>query len=180
MISILPPEQKEQLRFSKYNVSARNYLLAIILIFATVGSSLYIGHRYADQQIATYESNLENIRKETAEQAKLQTNVETLNARLKIIDSLLKNRTNFSEVLTDLANVMPSGAFINGVSLTGEVDQPLELTITTQSRAQGLVLRNALLTSPRIATADIQSIIPGATGDFNVIIVVGFDEGESS
>lgn len=176
MISILPPEQKEQIRFSKYNVTARHYLIAIVMISLAVGASLYIGHYYADQQIADYEQNLEEIRSKASSHKELQSDVETLNTRLTKIDALLESRTSFSNVLSDLASVLPSGAFINGVSLTGEVDQPLELTITTRSRDQSLVLRNALLTSPRITTADIQSISPNTDGGFNVVIIVGFNK----
>lgn len=180
MISILPPEQKEQIRYSKYNVAARHYLMAIIMIFAAVGASLYVGHHYADQQIAAYEQSLEEIRSEASRHKELQADVGTLNIRLKKIDALLKSRTSFSEVLSDLASVLPSGAFINGVNLTGEIDQPLELTITTRSRDQSLILRNALLSSPRITTADIQSITPNTDGGVNVIVIVGFDKEEAS
>lgn len=180
MISILPPEQKEQLRYSKYNVAVRHYLIAIILIIGAVGVSLYVGHRYADEQIADYKQSLEEIRKQTSEHKELQADVGALNTRLGKIEALLKDRTSFSELLSDLASVLPSGAFINGVSLTGEVDQPLELTITTQSRDQSLTLRNALLTSPRITTADIQSITPGSSEGVNVTIIIGFDKEEGS
>jgi len=177
MITILPPELKEQVKYSRYNVIARRYLVVILLIIAAVSASLWFGHRYADEQLAAYENRAETIRTEARDFQDVESEVNAFNTKMAAIDGVLKSRTAFSDVLEEFAEVLPSGAFINGISLADEIDSPLDLTVIAQSRDQALVIRNALLQSELVTDADIQSISNRSNDDgVTVILVIGLDE----
>lgn len=181
MINILPPELKTQIRYSRYNVVARRYLLIILAIAAVVVAALYMSHRYADEQIQQLTAQLEERKAETDEHQALVTKVQSFNEKLTTIDALLEQRTDFSQVLQDLAAVLPPGSYINGITLTGENTEPLQLLITTPSRNQAVAVRNALLTSPRIASADIQSIAEDPeSGTSSVQIVIKLQQETAS
>lgn len=176
MISILPPEIKKQIAYSQRNVVARRYLIILGLIALITGSALFVIHRYADQQIAGYEASLQEVNEKTKQYQELEDSVNMLNEQTQTVKTLLDQRPQFSILLTDLAQVLPSGSYLNGISLSQETDKPLELLITVPSRNQAVQLKKALLQSPRIGAADIQSINKSTTSsEVNVSVVIAFD-----
>ncbi len=181
MINILPPDLKEQITYSRRNVVARRYVFVLIFIILVTGSILTAIHWYADQQIAAYEAALEERTEEISQFENLETSVDTLNTQIDTIDTVLKQRPQFSILLADLAQVLPQGSYLNGISLSEETDQPLQLTITAPSRDQAVRVRQALLQSPRIGSADIQSITSKPESDrINVNIIIAFETGDGS
>ena len=177
MINLLPSETRRQIVFSQYNVIARRYLIILLLIALVTGGALYVSHSYADHQIADYESNLQNVRAQTRQYKDLEQSVQTLNSRTQTIRTLLNQRPQFSVLLADLAQVLPSNSYLNGISLSQDRDKPLELTVTVPSREHAVQLRQALLRSPRISAADIQSIDSQdrANNKVNVSVVITFN-----
>lgn len=176
MINILPPEFKEQVAYSRRNVSARHYLIAIILIGMVVGGVLAAVHWYANREMAQREATLESIERDIDQFSETEKAVDNLNQQLSSIESLLEQRPQFSVILEDLASVLPRGSFINGISLTEDIELPLNLLITTSSRSEAIAVRDSLLTSDRISAADIQRIsAPSEDGTVDIDIVIGFD-----
>lgn len=181
MINILPEDIKRQIDYSRRNVIARKYLVVICLIILITGASLVISHEYANQQIAKYEENLQE-RTNKAEQYKdLESSVDKLNSQIRTIEALLSQRPRFSVLLEDLAGVLPSGSYLNGIQLSEEIDQPLQLTITVPSQDQSVRVRNALLQSPHISSADIQSIGQKSnSNEVNVSVIIAFNTEDES
>lgn len=181
MINILPPDLKQQITYSRRNVVARRYVFVLLFIILVTGSILTATHWYADQQIAAYETALEERKEEISQFENLETSVDTLNTQIETIETVLKQRPQFSVLLSDLAQVLPQGSYLNGISLSEETDQPLQLTITAPSRDQAVSVRQALLQSPRIGSADIQSITSKPeSNEINVNIIIAFETGDGS
>lgn len=181
MINILPPELKQQITYSRRNVVARRYVIVLILIILITGGTLVVSHWYANQQIAAYEAALNKRNEKMSRYENLEASVDTLNTHIGTIETVLQQRPQFSVLLTDLSQVLPRGSYLNGISLSEETDQPLQLTITAPSRNQAVRVRKALLQSPRIESADIQSITSKPEGDeVNVDIIIAFETGDES
>lgn len=181
MLNVLPPELKQQIKYARRNVTARRYILIILLIMVVTGNVLVVSHWYADQQIADYEATLQEKNEEMEQYAQLEESVKELNDQIGTMDTLLQQKSRFSVLLTDLAQVLPQNSYLNGLSLTEKVDKPLQLTITSPSKDQAVRVREALLQSPRIDSADIQSISETTEGsEVNVDIVIAFKAEDSS
>ncbi len=181
MINLLPPELKEQINYSKRNVTARNYLLALIAIAILAGLALTASHMYANQQINGLESDIETAEQRANEFGELESSVLALNTQLQAIDQLIEQRPQFALLLEDIASVLPPGSYINGISLSEDIEeQPLELQVTAQSQQQAISVRDELLESSRIKSADIQNVSDvDEDGNVNVSVVIAFDPEEA-
>lgn len=182
MINILPPEFKEQITYSQRNVIARRYLLTLGMIALFVGGALGVSHWYADQELARNQERLSELQREIDQFSETESAVSSLNTQLESIEALLKQRPKFSIILEDLAAVLPANSYINGINLTEDIEQPLQLTITTPSRSAAIRVRDALLTSGRIGSADIQHISASSEGEdtVDVGIIIAFDMAEEA
>ena len=176
MINLLPPETKEQIHFSKVNVVLRRFaVLAAVISLALVGT-LWATHTYADQQIADLEEEIEERHQELGEYQELEQRITNFDNRLNAIDRLYDQQTRFSALLEDIAAVLPRGAYINSINLTGDSDQPIQITISTQSFDQAGTIGGALSSSERIESVDIQNISDD-NGRYSVTVVLAFSEG---
>lgn len=176
MINLLPPEIKEQVRFSKRNVVLRRYAILTTFVAAVLLGTLLGAHVFADRQIANLEDGLEEKRMELVEYEELESQVGSLDSRLNTISRLYDQQTRFSALLEDLADVLPDGAFINSIVLTGEADQPVQITVSTASFTQAGTINGALSSSERIESVDIQSINASEGGRYSVNVVLAFSE----
>lgn len=178
MINLLPPEIKEQVRFSKFNVVLRRYAILTLAASLALIGTIWATQMYASTQISELETNLTERRSELTDYQQLENRVSALDSRLNTISRLYDQQTRFSALLEDLAAVLPSGAFINSIVLTGEADQPVQISISTSSFAQAGTINAALSSSERIESVDIQSITAaGDTGRYSVNVVLAFSEG---
>lgn len=181
MINILPEDIKKQIDYSRRNVIARKYLVVICLIILVTGAALGVSHVYADRQIAEYEESLQERTAKAKQYKDLESSVDKLNSQIRTIEALLAQRPQFSVLLEDLAAVLPTGSYLNGIQLSEEIDQPLQLTITVPSQNQSVRVRNALLQSPHISSADIQSISQKSdSNEVNVNIIIAFNTEDES
>lgn len=180
MINILPPELKQQMTFSHYNVRLVRYLVLILIFDVLLLAATFGSFRAADYQlkaqgqvVAARDQDLNRFRQ-------VETDVRELQSSLNLIEKLFNEKTQFSALLSDLAAVMPPGSYINSIVLTGDDKTPLKVLISTNSITAAGVVRNGLLKSPRIKSADIQNIAKTQDSDlFTVDISIAFQEGQA-
>lgn len=180
MINILPPQLKQQVRYSKRNVLLLRYLMTALgastLLAIVIITSLW----FSSRQISSLKTSLQERQQERASYKDTETKVQSLQSSLNLIDKLLTERTEYSGVLGDLASVLPSGAYISSMTLTGEDDKPMQIIVFADSINTAGLIRNSLLTSPRINSADIQSITRDDENNvFSVDIIVAFEKGQA-
>jgi Tfp pilus assembly protein PilN len=97
--------------------------------------------------------------------------------RLAAIKFVQSSQTRFSSLVADIAKVVPQGVSINSMTLTGDDKAAVRIAVTAQTYSQALAFRNALITSPRIAGADLESIAASAGGGYSTSVVVAFKPG---
>ncbi|MEX0932146.1 MAG: PilN domain-containing protein [Candidatus Saccharimonadales bacterium] len=175
MINLLSPETKKQITYSQRNSVLLRYLGLVLVMGILLGAILYFSLRFADQQISQSQQVLTEKQTTIESYKDLQQQATEVSAKFSAIDSLLKSQMKFSALLEDLADVMPSGTYINGLSLTGDSKKPVSLSVTVQSYSQAGVVRNALVGSKRIKSADIQSVTEGPNG-LSAEMVIAFNE----
>lgn len=180
MISILPTNVKEQMLYSRRNVMLRRYLLMLMAV-ALALSLLIIGAQwYANKQSNQLQQNLTDKQAQRKAFAATEIKVKSLQASLSLIEKLFSQKTQFSALLEDLAKVLPAGTYLNNISLTGDEKNPVDVSIAASSLTRAGLVHNALLQSPRIATADIENIAKDEqAGKYIVKLIIAFAEGQA-
>lgn len=181
MINLLPPETKEAMIYGRRNIATAQYALLVALVAVSLAGVLLFGVRIvsADERnlreaIAGKEEELAALNPKLQEAKNLKRTMDTISA-------LLDREIKFSQLLQDIASVIPNGAVLKGLSLTGDPTIPLQIDAEVRTEAMAAVLRENLERSDLFEQADIQSISAGerssgAIVTYRVRLVVGFEK----
>lgn len=177
MINLLPPDQKEQIRFSKLNRIAIAYVRILFIVIIVLGGIFGAAIYWVNQttasvtaDVATKTATIASLNKSFTPKAKDASD------RLAAIKFVQATQTRFSGVVADIAKVVPQGVSIDSMTLTGDDKMPVRIAVSASSYTGALAFRNALITSPRIAGADLESITSN-TGNYQTSIVIAFKPG---
>ena len=178
MINLMPPAAKEQIRFAKYNRVALHYLqlvVAVVLVLAAIfATAIY----FLDHQVSSLSSDLTSKQQTIASFAPAKATAADAAARLNAIKYIEGTQTKFSQLLYDLAAVLPKGISINGIALTGDSNKPVVVSVQGTTYDQVLAFHDAIVTSPRISGADLENITATTTG-YQANVVLGFNPGQA-
>lgn len=178
MINVLPPEAKSQLKYSQLNSRLLRYLMLGLGAGALLISLLFASLIYGDKQIESYQSTLDMRQAQRKDYQEIEDDVKTLKSNLSLINSLLNEKTTYSALLEDLAAALPSNSFITQMQLTGDEGKPMEIIVNTDSFNRAAEVRNGLISSDRIKSADIQTVTRSKeSSDFIVVLVLAFEKG---
>lgn len=186
MINILPPDLKQQIKFSHYNVTLLRYIFLVLLVLAGIAAIAWFSLEQMDTRILSAQSELKQLEEEADPYKDTVAQSQELQQRFNSIEELLSSRSRYSQLLRDLASVMPEGSYLTSISLTGEEKTPLSLSATVPEYGDAAVLRDSLESSERLEFVDIQTITQSeqgeeedASAEVNVELVAGFAEGQA-
>ncbi|MDB5179175.1 MAG: Fimbrial assembly family protein [Patescibacteria group bacterium] len=180
MINLLPPPMKEQIRYAKLNRLVLRYLRVVILVVVVL-AGVFAGTFYLQEQqtvavvadVAEKQQTIASLNKTFTPKAK------EVSDRLNAITYVQSSQTHFSALVADIAKVVPRGVSIDSLTLTGNDKVPVKIAVTALSYEGALSLRNALITSPRVAGADLETITSNGSGAYQTSIVVAFKPGQA-
>lgn len=185
MINLLPPDIQKEIRFARLNVTAMQYAILIMAVSLSLASLLFFGVAVVS---GDEESLHQNIQEKEAILAELEDSVgkaKELEQQIDTISALLEREVSFSSLLRDIGGVIPEGASLTGLSLTGDETLPLRIGATVRNQPLAAVLRENLEDSELFENADIQSITASevdARGNalfYSVQLVVNFETEEN-
>jgi hypothetical protein len=120
MINLLPPEQKEQIRYSKLNRLALTYVRVLFLVMIVLGGIFGAAIYWVGN---TTEKVVADVAGKTAEIKELNNSfvpkAKDASDRLAAIKFVQASQTRFSAVVADIAKVVPQGVSIDTMILTG-------------------------------------------------------------
>jgi Tfp pilus assembly protein PilN len=180
MINLLPPDIKDQIHYAKMNRLALRYLRVLAAV-AVVLAGVFVGTIYLQNQqsaavttdVTDKQATIDGLNKTFTPLAK------DVSDRLNAIKFVQSSQTHFSAVIADIAKVVPQGVSIDNMTLTGDDKSPVRIAVTAQSYAAALAFRNALVTSPRIAGADLETISSSNGGTYQTNVVIAFKPGQA-
>jgi len=132
---------------------------------------------YLQHEISGVKQQIANRQVEIAKYASLESKAKTADAQLESIKKLNTQKSHFSSLLNDLANVIPQGVSIQSLTLTGDIKQPVRISFAAVTYDEAVAFRDALATSPIISGADIENVSSNSTGSYTGAITVGFKPG---
>ena len=158
MINLLPHAIREERLYGRRNRALAGYvaslLMAALLVAAVMlGSLRFVGDDEAQIQ-STISKNQTEITQLESEISELSTVVSKLGTTYKLYESSVK----FSEIIPKIGSLLPAGAIIKGLSLTGGNTDPLSLEVEMVSADLAPILQKNLVQSDLFEAADVNSI----------------------
>lgn len=158
MINLLPNEVKELRSYGRKNQSLFGYSIALLITaFATTIIMLV-----SLQVVGSNESSLKNEVESTNTVIQTQEKdikaIEETVARLEAAEKISNKSVSFSELIPKIGAVLPQGAILNALSLTGGNTDPLQLDVSLSNAALAPVLIKNLVESNLFEAADIASL----------------------
>lgn len=177
MINLLPPGIKANTGYAKRNSILLRYVWLLIITALVLGLEFGATEYYIAKQNHTYNQQIAAKQQAIDGYKQIQDQATVANTRLSAFKQLVGQQTNFSSLLTDLANHTPKGVFINSITLTGVTTQAVQISASANSYESAVSLRDALATSPRIKAASINDISNSAVGVYNIDVTIAFSAG---
>lgn len=175
MINLLPPQAKEQIKFGRWNVVLVQYTILILIVTGLLAGLLVFGVQLVSGDESRLEESLAQKQKRFQELSENVQSAQDLSKTIDTIAALLASETRFSQLLPAIGNLIPVGARLTNLSLTGNPEQPLQITADVNSTDTAAVMRANLENSAIFSLADIQSItFNSEKNNFTTTIIVQF------
>lgn len=158
MINLLPDDSKSARRFATLNRKIGNYLVLVGLIITLLCGAYGYGHLTLTKERSDIEASIATKSAELTDLEALSNEAQGISDTISTAATLLNREIRFSELIQKIGSVMPEGAKLNGLSLTGDKTHPLEIQAILESPEQAGILQNNLLTLDIFEAADIQDV----------------------
>lgn len=135
MINLLPTDDKAQVHAARHNTILVRYVFLFSLVLLTTlglfGGGFYLAER--DKSQARDVLEIENAK--ASEYAKVKQRAEEFSKDLATAKSVFSNGVSYSQLLLDVAEIVPSGTIINSLNLSAST---FGTPITISGRAKSL------------------------------------------
>ena len=182
MINLLPPENKEAIKFGKVNLTILQYVILAIAVVIVVLGVLVVGSIKLSKIQANLDQEITSTQRKVTTLKTYQEQAGSISKEVKLVGNILDSEIKFSELIPQIGSVMPSGSVLTQLSLNEDISAPLSLTIKVDSEDTAAVLRTNLEQSDVFSRADIISLtsLQGEEYRYQVSILVEFVGEESS
>lgn len=125
MINLLPPAEKEEIMFARYNTQLRRWIAGGLLGLTGVILVVFSGNLLLKQSVQDYESSIATSKSQLANQKQKETlgEVKSIQESFKLVVDVLSREVLFSKLLPRVGQVMPEGTVLEGLSLNTENEQ---------------------------------------------------------
>ncbi len=158
MINLLPDGIKSDRRYATLNRKISHYFGLLLVIVSLFCGSYGYGYLTLTQEREQIDATITTKSAELTDLESLSAEAQSISDTISTAATLLNREIRFSELIQKIGSVMPSGAKLNGLSLTGDKTSPLEIQAVLESPEQAGVLQNNLLTLDLFEAADIQDV----------------------
>lgn len=159
MINLLPPAEKDAIRFGQLNTRTFHYLLLAAATVIGLLAILLFGLILASREERLLKNLSADKQANLAGYSQELTQAKALAVRIDTIAALLDRETPFSKLLPGIGGVVPAGTTINGLEL--DTTDANSLSINGESTTQngpGVFRENLANTDELFSRADIVSI----------------------
>jgi hypothetical protein len=120
MINLLPPERAVQIRYGRSNTGLRRRLFGAGAAIAGLAIIIISGTVYISQQSKDLQSNIAADKQQlTAENLTgIQADAKGISSDVRLINQVLGREIRFSDLMSAIGKVMPSGTILSGLTLT--------------------------------------------------------------
>lgn len=158
MISLLSPEIKEQLSYSKRNRAALHYLKLLIIIMVVLAASFASSIYYIDAIVDKSEAGVADKESQINSYAPALAKAKAVEGQLTAIQAITAKQTHFYRIIQGLGAAMPNGVAMDGITLVANNSQPVIISATGPSYDSILSFKDNLAKSNIIGSVALTSI----------------------
>jgi hypothetical protein len=159
MINLLPPKRVLDIKTARSNTVLRRYVELILLSMALLVVVVIVAYYFFDIQKNNTKHTVDINQEKIAKLEPVQSQAQQLSATVNTISGLLSRNVKFSDMLTQIGGLMPSGSVLTGLQFSIEdVESPLVISAQVDNEQKAAVLRNNIASSKLFDKAEIKSI----------------------
>jgi hypothetical protein len=158
MINLLPDDIKTARRYATLNRKISQYFVLVFVVISLLIGAYGFGYVTLTNERKKVEDIIAVKSTELTDLDSLSKEAQSISDTISTAATLLGREIRFSELIQKIGSVMPEGARLNGLSLTGDKTSPLEIQAVLKNPEQAGVLQNNLLTLDLFEAADIQDV----------------------
>ncbi len=119
MISLLPPDVKENMVYARRNTRLRRWAIGLFASILSIVAIVAAGQLYLQNSIHTYAAQLEQGRSQLKAQniEDAQAKVQDLTDSLKLVVQVLSREILFSKLLSQIGAALPGGTVLTNLSI---------------------------------------------------------------
>ncbi len=164
MINLIPTDLKESRLYGRRNRTIVGHSVGVVIIGVLAVSVLFVNMYFVKSDEARLRLEMEQRQDEALKLQNSQKGVDKIADQLKTIDRLYSGEVKFSLLIPRIGALMPNGAIMNALTLTGGKTSPLQLDVDIEEPRLAAVLQQNLVNSDLFEAVDISSIVSkGAT-----------------
>lgn len=151
MINLLPYEEKRQIQAARANTILLRYiiLLAVTILFLAGTFGMYYNALSIIQSAAQKRTEINQAKASAYNTAKAQA--ASLTASLSSAQTVLSQQICYTNILTSIANVTPSGVILSGLNLSPTtLGTATTVTAYATSSAAALAMQTAYKNAPNV------------------------------
>ncbi len=163
MINLLPTDGKKQLRAARNNAVLRQYYILVVMAAILMAAVFGVGFKVTLDQEASYQKLKQQSETESAKYSAVRKSAEGFNADLKSAKTILASDVRFSQLITDIAGVIPTGVILGNLTLNPQDTTNAPLTVNARAKTydDAVKLKNSLEQSPIFENV---SLVSAGTG----------------
>lgn len=179
MINLLPSEIKDARSYGRKNKTLFGFTIVVFLTALSVAGVMVGSINLVARDQGSLEDTLAVNDQQVIALERDISELKNVADRLEAADKLYEENVAFSELIPEIGSILPQGAIINGLSLSGGVNDPLSLSVSITEADLAAVLQRNLVDSELFEAADVNSISPiggdsATTYNFNADVRVSF------
>lgn len=180
MINLLPPEIKQQRKYSKYNRVLIQSIFGLLILAAITTAAFYASWLILKNNEQHLTSSIEQENDKTRDYGAIEVQAKALAERLSTIENIQAARSHYPALLQALAEATPQDAYITSFTLDPS-GKTMNLTAYAKTDQAVASFKNSLESSSRFNSAAIQSTEP-ATDPYSsattnrITLLVGLKE----
>lgn len=161
MINLLSTEQKRLITAARHNVILSKYLVMLVGLASLVVAAYGVGYFILDGQKATYLDEINQYKPQRAAYANTLKQSAAFSKNLSIARLILNNEIGFSNLLTDVAVLLPAQTVLAEVHIkASDLTKPVEFSFYVANGAQAIDIKTAFEKSAYFTNTSIRLIEP--------------------
>lgn len=166
-INLLPKNIKDNIAQSKENKKALRHLLKSFFWIIAIIIIIVICSTYYKFQIAGINDLVDRKKDSIKQYSSVEIESSELSERLKTISRIDKNLNSWPEVINEVQQSMPKGAFLSSLKIDADKKKRCEISGVADSKSTVASLRNLLEESDKFEFVDIEKSVTTEVQDID-------------
>jgi Tfp pilus assembly protein PilN len=135
MINLLPIYAKEEIAYGRRNRQLLRWALAVVVVIVGVAGITFFGQLYINKNTQNLQAVTEITEQRINSQNLTSTEqqLQTLSNNFRTVTQLLAKQLLFSKLLVKIGSIIPSKAFLSGITLS-TTSSALDLNVVAENR----------------------------------------------